>query len=311
MNHEDMVKTIIQLHFNQTPKSIQRIKLGICNEVYLVGLNNTEVIIRLNEREKYLKGSHDHIPQFKSLNINVPEILFEDYSKTFIPMCYQIQTKIAGNDLGYVIETLSDEQLKMLAKQIAAIIQQVKTIPASNQFGVIWGGDNDVSKSWTERMKIWLNESKERGLKTGVMDNEMMHIADNLFAKFKTYFDLVPPVTYYGDICSKNVMINNGAFSGLVDLDGITQGDPLEAVGRIKLSWYGTHYGELYTNAIMDELKLNKGERHLVSMYALLNAISWACENGIQLNKNTQPTVNAEKMKHDKAMIKKLALEVI
>jgi hypothetical protein len=72
-------------------------------------------------------------------------------------------------------------------------------------------------------------------------------------------------------------------------LDGLTQGDPLETVGRIKLSWYGTHRGEVYTNAIMDELSLDAKDRKLVFVCALLNKISWTCENGIQFNQNTNP----------------------
>ncbi len=55
----------------------------------------------------------------------------------------------------------------------------------------------------------------------------------------------------------------------------------MEAIGRIKLSWYGTSYGELYSTAVMDELERNQEQRELAAMYALLNQISWACENGI------------------------------
>jgi aminoglycoside phosphotransferase (APT) family kinase protein len=117
----------------------------------------------------------------------------------------------------------------------------VKTIPATNQFGVLYGGgDNELSDSWTERMRIWIDESIECGSQTGIMNNEISSLAENIFQTYKTYFDSVKPVTYYGDICSKNVMIQGGVFNGLVDLDGLAQGDPLEAVGRIKLSWYGT-----------------------------------------------------------------------
>lgn len=306
-----MVNNVITIHFNQQPIFVRRITIGICNEVYDVGLNEKEVIVRLSASDKFLMGSHDHIPQLKTLGINVPDILFEDYSKTAIPLSYQIQNKIKGKDLGDVIETLTDDQLKALAKEIGSIFRKVKSIPSTKQFGVIWGGgDNEVSDTWTERMKIWIEESKERGNKTGVMDNDMSQIADHIYSRYKSYFDSLKPITYYGDICSKNVMVNNGSFNGLVDLDGLTQGDPLEAIGRIKLSWYGTHYGEVYANAVMDELNLNKSERQLVVMYALLNAISWACENGIQFNQNTKPIVNTEKMKKDRATIKQLSAEL-
>lgn len=308
LSHEEMINVIIFSHFRHSPKFIRRITIGICKEVYEVGLKDRIVIARLSPYDRFLMGSHDHIPKFKALGIKVPNILAEDYSKNQIPLSYQIQSKIDGYDLGEVIETLSDKQLKTLGKEVAHIFNKVKTIPSSNKFGVIWGGrDDEVSDTWTERMYIWIEESKERGLKTGVMDSKIEEIANILYARYKSYFSNVIPTTYYGDICSKNIMIQNGIFNGLVDLDGLTQGDPLEAIGRIQLSWYGTRYGELYTNAIMDELGLDHEQRGLVTMYALLNKISWACENGVQFNQNTKSEVDLEKATIDKAMIRILA----
>ncbi len=310
-SHEEMIQLVIASRLGQVPKSIHRITIGISNEVYRIILENEEVIARLSSENRFLMGSHDHIPQFKALGILVPDILVEDYSKSLIPLSYQILSKIEGEDLGQVIETLSDSQLKDLAKEIANIFNKVKAIPSSEKFGVIWGGgDDEVSDTWTERMQIWIEESVQRGLSTSVIDDEVVGIAENLYKQYQAYFSSIKPTMYYGDICSKNVMIYHGIFNGLVDLDGLTQGDPLEAIGRIYLSWYGTHHGDVYSTAIMDGLGLNQEQRELVKMYALLNQISWACENGIQFNQNTKATVNKEKQRRDKALIKILASEL-
>ena len=312
-SHEEMINRIINHHFKQIPVSIQRISIGICNEVYNVVLSDKEIIVRLSAENKFLMGSHDHIPKFKALGIHVPDILAEDFTKLKIPLSYQIQSKIEGQDLGNVIENMTDLQLITLAKEISSIFKKVASIPASNQFGVIWGGDyNELSATWTERMKIWLEESAERGMKTGVMDSDMLMLTKRLYDKYHSYFDSIKPITYYGDICSKNVMIKDGIFSGLVDLDGLTQGDPLEAIGRINLSWYGTRHGEVYTHAVMDELGLNDNdrERKLVLVYSLFNIISWACENGIQFNQNTIPIVDKERLIKDKKIITAIVKEL-
>jgi RimJ/RimL family protein N-acetyltransferase len=310
-NHEGMIYLIAEVRFNQIPQYVSRIAIGICNEVYRVGLNECEVIARLSPHDRFLMGSHDHIPQFKALGISVPDILAEDYSKNLIPFSYQVLSKIDGDDLGQIIETLSDQQLQNLAKEVANIFKKVRTIPASDKYGIIWGGgDNELSDTWTERMEIWVEESMQRGLSTGVMDDETAAIAKNLYRQYQPYFASIKPTTYYGDICSKNIMIHKGVFSGLVDLDGLTQGDYLEAVGRIKLSWYGTPHGDTYSTAIMNELGLTQEQRHFVTMYALLNQISWACENGIQFNQNTKAKVDQDKKRRDRSMIKKLASEL-
>lgn len=115
--------------------------IGICNEVYSVSLPNREVIIRLSSVDKFLMGSHDHIPQLKKLGIRVSEILAQDYSRTTIPLAYQIQSKIEGTDLGDVIETLTDKQLHALAHEIVVIFDKIRTITTDGKFGVIWGGE--------------------------------------------------------------------------------------------------------------------------------------------------------------------------
>lgn len=309
--HIDIVKSIIMFCFKQIPTSIQRIKIGISNEVYVVALKEKEVIVRMNLEKKYLMGSHDHIPKLKRLGIHVPAILAEDYEKAQFPFAYQIQSKIEGQDLGDVIHTLTESQLTILATEIASIFEKIQTIPSNHQFGLMWGGgDNDLSDSWTQRMKIWIDESIMRGKKTGIMDNDLINLANKLYEENKAYFDSVTPITYFGDMCSKNVMIQNGVLKGLVDLDGLTQGDPLEAIGRIKLSWYGTTYGKLYTDTVMSALHLDNDARRQVTVYALINQMSWMCENGIQFNLNTNTKVDKMKEAKDKALIKALMTEL-
>jgi hypothetical protein len=60
----------------------------------------------------------------------------------------------------------------------------------------------------------------------------------------------------------------------------------------------------------MDELGLNLEQRELVLMYALLNKISWTCENGIQFNQNTSTEVDWKRAIRDKKVIKELAKEL-
>jgi putative ABC transport system ATP-binding protein len=148
------------------------------------------------------------------------------------------------------------------------------------------------------------------GTKTGVLDRQLSEALDRVFSEYKPYFDRIRPYTYYGDIARKNVMVHEGRFSGLVDLDALAQGDPLEAIGRIKASWYGTHHGEVYSRAVMDALGLPEPQRRIVTMYALLNRVFWALENGVRFNQNTSSTVDREREARDKHAIAQLYAEL-
>ena len=60
----------------------------------------------------------------------------------------------------------------------------------------------------------------------------------------------------------------------------------------------------------MDTLQLSQDQMEYVTLYALLNQISWTCENGIQFNQNTRAEVNEDKKRKDQSMVKKLASEL-
>lgn len=309
--HCHEITRIIRKEFGCAPGQITRMSNGICNEVYLVQAGDREVIVRLKAEARYMFGSHNHIPIFRSKGIRVPEILAEDYSKTDIPFAYQILSKIDGRDIHDVIHTLNDDQLRSIAKEASNVFTQLRSVPNNGKFGVLWGDGDDLVDSWTDEIARMTTVVIGWGSKTGVLDSTLKGILEWINAEYRTYFDGVTPVTYFGDICAKNVMIHNGRFAGLVDLDALAQGDPLEAIGRIKASWYGTHYGRIYSEAVMDEQELTAEERRIVTMYALLNRIYWTCENGIQFNQNTSVQVDREKEKWDKAIVQGLYNELL
>lgn len=284
--------------------------VGTANEVYKVALADKEVIVRISKYDKFLYGSHNHIPLFKNLGIKVPSILAEDYSKAFIPYHYQVLSLIVGQDIGEVFFTLNDAQLKAIAKEIATIFKKVKTITADGKFGYVYAHKEDLVDSWLEYMVKAVNEAIKRGKQTGVLEPWMEEQLNKLIRDNKSHFEWVKSETYFDDMSSKNVMISNGVFSGLVDLDCLAQGDYLEAVGRIRASWAGTYNGEVYTQAIMEELGLDNEQRRIVSMYGLFNRIFWTCENGIQMNQNTKPGVNLEADKENKKIVKLLSEEL-
>jgi len=302
-SHEDMIGRMVIKHFGENSRAIERMSIGLCNEVYNIKLSNREVIARLSLIADFIKGSQKHIPMLKEKGIIVPDILFEDYSRTDTQYVYQFLSKLPGKDLGLVIENLTDKQLNLIAKEVSLVMDIVRTIPSTDKFGYFYDSYEETAITWNERMKSSIDEAKKRSSKTGVLNDTMIHISEELYNKNEAYFNQVIPVSYVDDICSKNVMVHDGRFSGLVDLDCLAQGDYLETIGRIKASWPGTHYGEFYTNAIMDAQNLNKEQRKMVLVYALLNRISWASENGIQFNQNTKAEVDGERLKRDREII--------
>ena len=137
--NERQIQEISQQVFKETPTQIERKKIGICNEVYELTLPSNSFILRMNQHKDILYGTHRHLPIFKRLEIKTPEIVAEDYSKEHFPFCYHILTKIEGKDLGLVIDTLSEAELKSVASEVSDIFTKFNSIAAQTEIEKVLG----------------------------------------------------------------------------------------------------------------------------------------------------------------------------
>jgi aminoglycoside phosphotransferase (APT) family kinase protein len=308
--HLKDVEDICLKEFGSSPKSIERMKVGSANEVYAVEIKGENYIIRLNEKSEPLQGSDKYIPLFKSLGIKVPDIVGESYSKDIGSHNYQIQTRLEGTDIGKVIAQLTEDQLKGIAHEIASIAKKLLPLPTNGKFGYADITESKLKDSWNEAIADMLNTIKDRTSKTGVVDQKYITAFERAVEKYADYLSKVPSQFYFDDMSSKNVIINNGVFNGIVDLDGVAYGDYLEGIGRIKASWYGTEYGNTYTNAVTESLDLDEKQKEIVTLYALLNRIHWLAETGIQFNQNTSTKVDPAQVAEGEAAIEGLMREL-
>lgn len=309
MNNQEINK-ISQIVFKKIPNDIVKKTVGICNEVFEIKFNDSSYILRMNEEKRSLYGTHKFLPIFQKLEIKTPSIIAEDYSKNAFTFCYQILSKIEGEDLGIVIDEINEEDLKLVAVEISDIFDKFNSLQPVNSFGEITGLDEEEYSSLLEIIKKLKDTILKRNEKTKVIDQEIIEILNKLIDSYKDYFLQVTPKLYYDDICSKNVMIYNGKFNGLVDLDSLMKGDYLEAVGRIMASWYGDKHGEIYIDEIIKLQKLSEKQQKIVKTYAVLNLIYWTSEEGIQFNSNSSTTINWDNVNTKKEKIMGLFKEI-
>lgn len=308
---EEHIDKVISRHFNEKPLFVEKMTTGLINEVYKVTLNKQTVIIRMNNRQTNMIGSELNIPLFKQVGITVPSLLYSDYTKKYIPYVYQILTMIDGVDLGKVIETLNSAQLENLAKTISEVIDKIENIPSVNRYGLLCEGNIEAMFStWQEYIEQYLHEGVQRAKHLKTIDDEIISFIQTLPQKYSEYFSTVKPTPYYEDMCSKNVMIENGIFSGLVDLDYLSFGDYLDAFGRIYASWNGKTYGDSYLNYLYEIRNLTTFQKNMVLIYGLMHKFNWSSENGVQFNSNTTSTINWEKAKRDNEMLRSMIQKI-
>jgi len=309
-DHEQAVAHIIRRVFGEQAREIRRMTAGMANEVYAARLSSRAVIVRLNADSDSMRGAEEHIALFRSLGISVPEVLAADYSKTLVPFAYQIQSKLDGTDLGQVIDSLTGAQLKAIAGEIAWIVRRLEPLPTNGKFGWTGGGKAAAFATWLDVLRNMRAQIAERTATTRVVGDRYLQAIDALLDTHRPHLSCVASTFYYDDMSSKNVLIHEGRFVGLVDLDTVAYGDPLEGVGRIEASWFGTSYGRAYTDAVMAELELTTAERMMVHVYAILNRLYWLSERGIKFNGNTSTVIDHDLVARDQAIIDEMIVQL-
>ena len=292
MTKEDIQK-VSEKVFGEFPLEIQRKTIGMCNEVYEMKYSSQSYIIRMNKVKELIYGTHKHLPLFKKLSIKTPDIIAEDYSKTVFPFCYQVQNKIEGEDLGLVIQQLSSDQLKGIASEISDIFDKFNSL---EDFGGLDEYKNRQGESPLKGLESRRTSILERNEHSKVLDQEILDINDHLLESYKDYFRQLSPRLFYDDISAKNVMIHEGKFNGLVDLDFLSVGDYLDAIGAIIACWYGEEAGDLYVNEIIRLQELDDYHQQLVKVYAIFHLILWTSEEGVRFNSNATGEINWEKV---------------
>lgn len=294
---EKHIYEISQLVFQQAPTQIIHQTIGRCNEVYELVLDSQSYILRAHELKVILYGTHKSIPLFKELGIKTPDIVAEDYSKSKFPFCYQILTKLEGKDLGVVIDSLNPEELRGIAEEISNIFDKFKSLPPKEDFGSVFGTREDSIPNMYEVVKMKKEGTLKNSESSQVLNLEVQDALHELIDTYRDYFYQVRPILYYDDINAKNVMIHEGKFTGLVDLDFMMKGDYLEAIGCMMACWYGEDYGEIYISEIIKLQKLSDLQQNIVRLYAILNLANWTSEAGVKTNSNTTSDINWERVR--------------
>jgi aminoglycoside phosphotransferase (APT) family kinase protein len=291
----------VRVGMGASPERLERMTTGLRNEVYAAKVGERDVVVRMNHDPAPLRGSAEHIPIFQKLRIPTPEILAANL--TAQPLAWQIQTRLPGADIGKVIHGLSETQLDAIAAQIAGVFRKLEVLPSPGWFG--WTSRR--YPSWLPRMQRGVDEIAGRNAKSGVVGDDLIALLRRLVESRREAFADQAPIVHFDDLSSKNVMICEGTFTGLVDLDDLAGGDPLEAVGRIRASWWGAPYGDHYADRVQVHLGLNAEQRRSVDVYALYNRISWLSEQGVRFNANQPGDIDPLAVARDRAVIADMA----
>lgn len=265
---------------NSTKKKvvqIERCGVGIANYVFKVCTANEKFILRCSKDKETYKDTIYWLNKLSACEIPISIVLSEgkygDYS-------YLILSYIPGDDIGNVYNKLSDSEKKKIAKEVIDIQRKVSRIAIR------------ADAEWTWKccfVDEMLNRAEERIRRKHYFDINKIDIIKKLQQEVQEYLGKVQPTPYLDDISTKNLLIDAGKVSGIIDIDWIGLGDMLTFVAMTKVALLNMNLDTKYIDYLLDAIHPNKIEYKAFVFYCLIFCVDFMGERGMQFLDKTIP----------------------
>lgn len=266
----EMISDILFSCIHQTPQEIERCTVGIGNYVYIIKCENVKYIFRCNMNDNAYIDTIHWLKELSSLDIPVPKVLFygkyEEYN-------YLILNFFDGKDIGLVYHKLKQSEKKKIAKNIIEIQRRVSHLPLDHI---------DDTWSWVHFVDELLERAAIRIRQNGYFDNKKVDQLKKQKNILKEYFSNVRPTAYLDDISTKNLIINNGQLSGIIDVDWMGVGDSLTFIAMTYVALLNMNYETDYIDYLLVEKGCSELELKAFLFYSLLYCVDFMGERGMK-----------------------------
>ena len=255
---------------------IERCGTGIANYVFIVSTADGKFVLRCSREADAYRDTVDWLRRLAACDIPVPAVLakgkYGEYS-------YVILSYIPGDDIGNVYSGLSDGEKRWIAGEVIAVQRKAAGLDIPTDAG--W--------TWNRFIDEMLERAEERIRKNHYFDVEKVRIIKGLRQEIQEYLDRVRPVPYLDDISTKNLLIDGGRLSGIVDIDWIGLGDVLTFAALTRVALLNMDLDDRYVDYLLEELRPNAIEYRAFVFYCLLYCVDFMGERGTRFLDRTVP----------------------
>ncbi|MDX1935380.1 MAG: aminoglycoside phosphotransferase family protein [Capsulimonadales bacterium] len=200
------------------------------NTIFSVALDDgREVIVRMRgPDEDTFAHTERHLRTLTDLGLPAPRLLAADVTRTRFPFAYLILEKLPGRDLYYELPSMTRAGMSELAARIIEYQRRVATLPEGKGYG--WGaiGEGGPEPSWLFCLTPGSTPPVVDPASPGGDFRRRLFDAQ---VRLQPYFHTVRPTCFLEDLTTKNVLLENGELTGLIDFDSVCFGDPLWQIG--------------------------------------------------------------------------------
>jgi aminoglycoside phosphotransferase (APT) family kinase protein len=255
----------------------KRFLTGLTHYLYDVAADDgNSFVIRIARPERAVEFKQGLIWHrvIDEIGVQLPKIIeageFEGYH-------FAIYERLLGDDIENVYSSLSIQEKRFLAEEVAEIQRKISII--DQQYF-------DIILSWKD-LVLQIVSRSEREITTNRLCNpKYIRRVINEMKNREEYFQELKPVPFLYDLGVRNVIVYQGKVTGIIDFDELWYGDPLLAIGRGKTILKAMGYDIELIKHWCDTIELSISEIMMVDFYSLLYCLRFMGSIGTVLNGN-------------------------
>lgn len=269
--------------------SARRFLTGYCHYVYEVKLADGRAVvarIATPETRRALAGGVYWQRKLAPFGIPLPRLL---HAQTEGEEHFMLLERLPGRDLGLVYPELTEPQKRSLAAVIADAQQRCAQLPPASGFGYALSYDDPALTkflTWQQVLVDDLERSRRRILDVGVVDPEAVDRVARCLQQFAGYFSAVTPTAFLDDTTTRNVLVHEGALSGVVDVDSVCFGDPLFTIALTRMALLVLRFDTHYIDYWLDAVEATPEQHAVMELYTAIYAVNFLGEQGQRFNRD-------------------------
>lgn len=275
----------------RAPRTLRRYTTGLCHAVFEVDDEDGRFVLRVAQEgnRSLLVACRGWLSAVANLGLPVPRIVHDGAEQTppFLVLGW-----LEGEDLGTVYDRLTSEERRAIASAVASLTERLQALGPGRGYGFLSSPDDqNAHPSWVAVLRAHLQRSGERIRANGKHDASLVDRAFERLAALEPVLARVEPLPFFDDATTKNVLVHQGRFAGLVDLDWLGYGDRLLAVALTRVSLLSAGRDPDYIEAWLERWPLDADQRLRFEFYTLCFALDFLGEDGTRFNRDEPVTV--------------------
>jgi aminoglycoside phosphotransferase (APT) family kinase protein len=288
---------IVGDHLGQKIARAERFRVGLSHYVFDIATENGECcVVRIAKpsRKHELEGGLYWQKKLEQIGIPLPGVIGTGEVGGH---AFAVYERLRGTDLEEVYPALSEQHKNEIACCVADIQQRVHTLPQASGYGHSNSYNDPCLKKfrkWPDVLYAILDRTEREILDNGRCDSRYVELTRARVRRYENYLTTVKPNAFLYDTNIKNVIVHNGAMSGIIDVDEVTFGDPFLSIGFAKTYLLLTENDTNFIDYWCEYLNCSTFQMEMVDLYALLYSVRFMGTLGQELNGNPSSIVDPE-----------------